>query len=156
MSTICTAVLNVHKYSFRNFKVDRHKIQKRDNSLAWHECFIISFNLSESIDSQLDSCHSCDQYLDKTLLIIGNGKIRCPLDICRVRLPDCTSRDRAQNILLLTAKTVYIQLHFLLIFRYFISYNLLFFGTNKKIIWLMVDSRLARDLRLTWACGWLV
>ena len=57
-----------HKYSFRNFKVEGHKIQERGNSLVWHECFTISFNFSESVDSQLDSCHSCDQYLDKTII----------------------------------------------------------------------------------------
>ena len=107
--------------------------------------FIISFNFSESVDGQLHSCHSCDQYLDKTRLIIDNGKITSPLDICRLRLPDCASRDPAQNILFLTAKTVYIQLHFLLIFRYFISYNLLFSGQNKKKLF---DSWLTR--------GWLV
>ena len=61
-------------------------------------------------------------------LIIGNGRITCPLDICRVRLPDrlreSRSSDCYQNILFLTAKTAYIQLHFPSIFRYFISYNL--------------------------------
>ena len=47
-----------------------------------------------------------------------------------------------QSILLLTAKTIYIQLHFLLIFRYFISYNLSFFRDKieKKLTWLVVDS----------------
>ena len=46
------------------------------------------------------------------------------------------------------------SLHFLLIFQYFISYDVFFFhfsGQNKtKFSWLVVDSRLARDSRLTW------
>ena len=29
---------------------------------------IILFNFSESVDSQLDSCHLCDQYLDKAIV----------------------------------------------------------------------------------------
>ena len=39
-----------------------------------------------------------------------------------------------QNVLLLTAQTTYIQLQFFLIFRYFIFYNLIFAGQNKKKI----------------------
>ena len=45
-------------------------------------------------------------------------------------------------MLVLTAKTIYIQLYVLLIFRYFFS------GQNKKkMTILVVDSRLARDSR---------
>ena len=137
MSTICTEVLNTNTV-FVISRSGRAQNSEKRQLACGHKCFITSFNFSESVDSQLDSCHSCDQYLDKTPWIIGNRKITCPLDICRVRLPDCASRDRAQNILnilILTAKTVYIQLHLLLIFRYFISYNIFFFRDKmKKII----------------------
>ena len=87
---------------------------------------------------------------------MGTTNNVCPGNMSRKTTRSCESRSSwacYQNILLLT---IYIQLSFLLIFRYFISYELVFFRDKIKKIdltrgWLKVGSWLEVDLgsRLT-------
>ena len=65
VSTICTAVLNTNTV----FVISRSTgTNFRNEATRSRVTRMFSFNFSESVDSQLDSCHSCDQYLDKTIV----------------------------------------------------------------------------------------